>query len=616
MAPARLGEKTGFDFVLDCGPDVEPTYRNTTLNRMLRWAFGLVLALALTSSFIACTKDLPAPTPTVVQQIVFAPQTTATTQTSVTPVATSPAHAPAPEQTVRGGPAPRIFEIEWNADKGSIAPGEPFTIRLRLKNVWDDPVEFNEFPSSMTLIHVDTRTETSVPIELESGEETPGSLATGEALVVIASVPTRVSAGLHSGRHRVTRFLFTYTPGGPGSGQTRTHLSSEALFVVSPPEGALDRTLVVGQEREAGGARITLEKVHFTPEQTTVSVFAATLTQSTAEPQAAVDGTSTPVPPTQPRSTPTPVSMGASLPWDGDITDLTAFYSLDGGMWRLIVNYSYREGPDGVHHEWSFDPVPIGVRTLEFVIVPRSRPGQDGTFTYPAEGGSSSWEWVLPLQRPDLMYSKGDLTEWHRTLRDVIWQVPGMAYVYLDEPANRIKIGMEPRRGAREEMEAAIESVGVPRGAASIDVGCSGVKPWPLDNGNPPNEEFLRAIEYSLDMADQASYGEAVGMTLTLRNVSDEPVNFSTGGRPPHDFVISTAEGEQVWHWKCGKIIQQPLDSQTLEPGEELEFTGEWEQVDNRGEPVPPGAYLVRGVLDMEPPETFVTETQELEIVR
>ena len=580
---------------------------------MLRWAFRLILALALTAAFIACTKDLPAPTPTVVQQIVFQPQPTPTPQPGATPIATSPAHAPAPEQTVRGGPAPRIFEIEWDADKGSIAPGDPVTIRLRLKNVWGKPVEFNEFPSSMTLIHVDTRTETSVPIELESGEETPGSLATGEALVVIASVPSRVSEGLHSGRHRVTRFLFTYTRGGPGSGQTRTHLSSEALFVVTPPEGALDRTLVVGHEREAGGARITLEEIHFTPERTTVSVFAAPLTQSTGEPQPAVAGTSTPVAPTQPRSTPTPASMAASLPWDGDITDLTAFYSLDGGMWRLIVNYSYREGPDGVHHEWSFDPVPVDVRTLEFVIVPRSRPGQ---VTYPAEGASSSWEWVLPLQRPDLMYSKGDLTEWHRTLRDVIWQVPGMAYVYLDEPANRIKIGMEPRRGAREEMQAAIESVGVPRGAASIDVGCSGVKPWPVDEGNLPGETFLRAVDFSLQMDGQIPYGETVQLKLTLRNVSDEPVKFSTGGRPPHDFVISTPEGEQVWHWKCGKIIEQPLDGRTLGPGEEMEFTGEWEQVDNRGEPVPPGAYLVRAVLDMEPPEKLVTSAHELEIVR
>ena len=90
---------------------------------------------------------------------------------------------------------------------------------------------------------------------------------------------------------------------------------------------------------------------------------------------------------------------------------------------------------------------------------------------------------------------------------------------------------------------------------------------------------------------------------LTLRNASDEPVSFVLGGRPPYDFVVSTADGGQVWHWKCAKITLLPLDSKTLEPGEGLEFVGEWEQVDNRGEPVPPGTYLVRGVLNLELPE-------------
>ena len=72
-------------------------------------------------------------------------------------------------------------------------------------------------------------------------------------------------------------------------------------------------------------------------------------------------------------------------------------------------------------------------------------------------------------------------------------------------------------------------------------------------------------------------------MKLKLRNTSDEPVQFFTGGRPPHDFVVTTSDGEEVWNWQCAKIILLPLDRKILEPGEELEFTGEWEQVDNRG---------------------------------
>ena len=213
-------------------------------------------------------------------------------------------------------------------------------------------------------------------------------------------------------------------------------------------------------------------------------------------------------------------------------------------------------------------------------------------------------------------YSMAHLADWNRALNEVIWQVPGITLTDLDEGKNRIEIVMQPRRGAREEMEAAIASVDVPRGAVVIDVGCEGVNPWPLDNGNPPGEAFLRAIDYSLEVEDQVSYGESVQMKLRLRNVSEEPIDLYLGGRPPHYFVVSTPDGEQVWHGKCAKFTLTVLEMKSFEPGEELEFTGEWEQVDNRGEPVPPGTYLVRGILNMDPPEKLVTEAHELEILR
>ena len=209
-------------------------------------------------------------------------------------------------------------------------------------------------------------------------------------------------------------------------------------------------------------------------------------------------------------------------------------------------------------------------------------------------------------------YSMDHLNAWYRTVSGVVWHIPGLAWTDLDERKNRIEIGMYPMRGGREEMEAAIATVNVPRGAIVIEVGCEGK--WPRDLGEPPDEAFLRAVDYSLDVVSQAPYGETVQMKLTLRNVSDGTVSFVLGGRPPYDFEVSTPDGEQVWHWKCGTIIEEPLDGKTLEPGEELEFVGEWEQVDNRGEPVPPGTYLVRAVLNLDPPEELVTEARELEV--
>ncbi len=211
-------------------------------------------------------------------------------------------------------------------------------------------------------------------------------------------------------------------------------------------------------------------------------------------------------------------------------------------------------------------------------------------------------------------YSMDHLNAWYRALSGAISQVPGIVYTDLDEGKNRIEIVMYPRRGGREEMEAAIATVDVPRGAILIEVGCEGK--WPRDLGEPPEEAFLQAIEYSLEVVSQAPYGETVEMKLTLRNVSDGPVSFYLGGSPAYDFVVSTADEELVWHWKCAKLTLLMLGIKTLEPGEELGFVGEWEQIDNRGEPVPPGTYLLRAVLNLESPEKLVTEVQKVEVVQ
>ena len=206
-----------------------------------------------------------------------------------------------------------------------------------------------------------------------------------------------------------------------------------------------------------------------------------------------------------------------------------------------------------------------------------------------------------------------ELKAWYRALGEA-GPFRGVARHSLDERNHRIKIKLLPLRGARDQMEAAIARANVPREAVVIDVGCPTGVLWQFDAGRDPGKEFLDAIDYSLEAVSQAPYGDTVSLKLKLQNTSDEPVPFSTGGRPPHDFVVTTANGEKVWNWGCAKIILLPLDRKTLQPGEELEFTGEWEQVDNRGEPVPPGAYLIRGVLKMEAPERLVTAPHKVRV--
>ena len=220
------------------------------------------------------------------------------------------------------------------------------------------------------------------------------------------------------------------------------------------------------------------------------------------------------------------------------------------------------------------------------------------------------------VQVLDGEYRMAHLEAWYRTLSVVVWQFPGVSWTNLSETRNRIEIGMGARRGGREEMEATIAAVNVPRGTVTLEIGCDGISQWPLDQQEPLDEPFVQAIDHWLEVVDQAPYGETVRMKLRLRNTSDEPVSSSLSGRPPHDFVVSTPDGKQVWHWKCAQIILQPLDSKILEPGEHLEFAGEWDQVDNRGEPVPSGTYQVHGVLKMRHPERLVTPPHEIEVLR
>ena len=218
-------------------------------------------------------------------------------------------------------------------------------------------------------------------------------------------------------------------------------------------------------------------------------------------------------------------------------------------------------------------------------------------------------------------YSAVDLAAWYEDVKDTVWQIPGIAWTDLSERRNRIEIGLRPLRGVRERFEAALGTLEVPRQAIEVEVGCERVIQWPDEVGEASEDSFLRYFDYSLDVVSQVPYRGTVRMKLTLQNVTNDQVKVALGGKPAYDFVLTTSDGEGVWNWKCGRITLDVLGSETLEPGEKLEFIGEWEQVDNRGEPVPPGTYLVRGVLNfgqrnVVPVGMVVTAALEMEVLQ
>ncbi len=212
--------------------------------------------------------------------------------------------------------------------------------------------------------------------------------------------------------------------------------------------------------------------------------------------------------------------------------------------------------------------------------------------------------------------SVAQLTAWRQAVKEeAAGQVRGITWTDVDERNRRIAIGLVPLRGDREQLEAAIVRAKVPREDIDIEVGCQGGALSRIKFGAVPSEELRRAIDHTLEVVSQADYGETVSLKLTLTNSGNQPVQFYTGATP-HDFVVATAYDQEVWHWRCGKTFPAIMREIKLEPGEELVLAGEWEQMDNWGEPVPTGTYLIRGMLIMEPAGILAPPPQELEVLK
>ena len=150
------------------------------------------------------------------------------------------------------------------------------------------------------------------------------------------------------------------------------------------------------------------------------------------------------------------------------------------------------------------------------------------------------------------------------------------------------------------------------------NAGCKNNLPWSTRHDWEPllHELSHDDIIHSLEVVPQAAYGETVMMKQTLRNVSDERVQLALGNDPSHNFIVNTPNCEYVWDWLYGTALFTPIRFITLEPGAVKEFIGEWEQADTMGEPVPPGTYLVRGLVDVVfTDRNFVTEALELKVL-
>jgi Intracellular proteinase inhibitor len=128
--------------------------------------------------------------------------------------------------------------------------------------------------------------------------------------------------------------------------------------------------------------------------------------------------------------------------------------------------------------------------------------------------------------------------------------------------------------------------------------------------GNPNRPED----PLSLEAPNEVEVGQTVNLKLIWRNLTNQPVELTLGGRPPYDFVVTTSEGKEVWRWLEGQTVQEILEIKTVGPGQKLEFTLEWQPVDQAGAALAPGNYLAQGILNLDPPATLKTKPKPLTV--
>ena len=117
-----------------------------------------------------------------------------------------------------------------------------------------------------------------------------------------------------------------------------------------------------------------------------------------------------------------------------------------------------------------------------------------------------------------------------------------------------------------------------------------------LYSGDPlefPEDLYTHSLEVT---PRAAGYGETLVIKQTLRNISDQKLRVVLASGIPNGFLVTKTNGDYVIDSFCPIVALGPQSSYHLEPGEVKEFTHKWDQK-RRGEPIPPGIYLVRGLL-------------------
>ena len=131
-------------------------------------------------------------------------------------------------------------------------------------------------------------------------------------------------------------------------------------------------------------------------------------------------------------------------------------------------------------------------------------------------------------------------------------------------------------------------------------LGLAGVFTAGAAEGQPAPPRSPLAVSVATDKAIYRP-GEPVRFTLTVTNTGATPATVMRSSGQRYDFIVRSSDGGEVWRWSRGRFFTQALEEDTIAPGRSLTFVETWDQRDNDGRPVPPGAYQVVAVYTTAP---------------
>jgi hypothetical protein len=127
---------------------------------------------------------------------------------------------------------------------------------------------------------------------------------------------------------------------------------------------------------------------------------------------------------------------------------------------------------------------------------------------------------------------------------------------------------------------------------------CRDTPPPPEADSSPPAPTTVSSdsLAITLDAPATLAAGRSTTITIRLTNRTDRTLDLSLRGREiVFDLIVSRDDGAVVWRRLEGEVVPAILRLEQLAPGAELVLEATWDGRDQRGRPLPPGNYALRG---------------------